>query len=61
VTEIDKLMQFSGGKAIYRGNAIQRGFLDIPCARAMSRTIRFPISGTSGRSILALRTSTWTS
>ena len=34
VTEIDKLMEFSGGKAIYRGNPIQRAFLDIHCARA---------------------------
>ena len=34
VTEIDKLMQFSGGKAIYRGNPIQRAFLDIHSARA---------------------------
>jgi 3-hydroxy-9,10-secoandrosta-1,3,5(10)-triene-9,17-dione monooxygenase len=34
VTEIDKLMQFSGGKAIYRGNVVQRAFLDIHCARA---------------------------
>ena len=34
VTEVDKLMQFSGGKAIYRGNAMQRAFLDIHCARA---------------------------
>ncbi|MET4898402.1 acyl-CoA dehydrogenase family protein [Sphingomonadaceae bacterium jetA1] len=34
VAEIDKLMTFSGGKAIYRGNPIQRAFLDIHCARA---------------------------
>ena len=34
VTEIDKIMTFSGGKAIYRGNVVQRAFLDIHCARA---------------------------
>jgi len=34
VSAIDLLMQFSGGKAIYRGNPIQRAFLDIHCARA---------------------------
>jgi len=34
LTEVDKLMQFSGGKAIYRGNPIQRAFLDIHSARA---------------------------
>ncbi len=34
VTAVDQLMQFSGGKAIYRGNVVQRAFLDIHCARA---------------------------
>ena len=32
--QIDKIMTFSGGKAIYRGNVVQRAFLDIHCARA---------------------------
>lgn len=34
VEAVDQLMLFSGGKAIYSGNAIQRAFLDIHCARA---------------------------
>jgi len=34
VSAIDQLMQFSGGRAIYRGNVIQQAFLDIHSARA---------------------------
>lgn len=34
VTAIDKLMLYSGGKAIYRGNVVQNAFLDIHTARA---------------------------
>ena len=34
VTAIDKLMLFTGGKAIFRGNVIQNAFLDIHTARA---------------------------
>ncbi|MDR6707601.1 MULTISPECIES: acyl-CoA dehydrogenase family protein [unclassified Novosphingobium] len=34
VTAIDKLMLYSGGKAIYRGNLVQNAFLDIHTARA---------------------------
>lgn len=42
VTEIDKLMQFSGGKAIYRGNVVQNAFLDIHTARAHVANNPFP-------------------
>lgn len=34
VTAVDKLMEFSGGKALYRGHPVQQAFLDIHCARA---------------------------
>ena len=34
VAAIDKLMEFSGAKSLYRGNVIQQAFLDIHCARA---------------------------
>lgn len=34
VAAVDKLMEFSGGKALYRGHPIQQAFLDIHCARA---------------------------
>ncbi|WP_240610316.1 acyl-CoA dehydrogenase family protein [Sphingomonas pokkalii] len=34
VTAVDKLMLFSGGKAIYRGHVVQNAFLDIHTARA---------------------------
>jgi 3-hydroxy-9,10-secoandrosta-1,3,5(10)-triene-9,17-dione monooxygenase len=27
-------MEFSGGKALYRGHPVQQAFLDIHCARA---------------------------
>ena len=48
VTEIDKLMQFSGGKAIYRGNVVQRAFLDIHCARAHVANNPFPYARNLG-------------
>lgn len=48
VTEIDKLMQYSGGKAIYRGNAIQRVFLDIHCARAHAMNNPLPYARNLG-------------
>jgi 3-hydroxy-9,10-secoandrosta-1,3,5(10)-triene-9,17-dione monooxygenase len=34
VRAIDLLMEFSGAKALFRGNVIQQAFLDIHCARA---------------------------
>ena len=34
VAAVDKLMEFSGGKALYRGHPVQQAFLDIHCARA---------------------------
>ncbi len=34
VAAVDKLMLFSGGKAIYRGHVVQNAFLDIHTARA---------------------------
>lgn len=34
VSAVDKLMEFSGGKALYRGHPVQQAFLDIHCARA---------------------------
>jgi len=48
VTEIDKLMLFSGGKAIFRGNAVQRAFLDIHCARAHVANNPFPYARNLG-------------
>lgn len=48
VTAIDKLMQFSGGKAIYRGNTIQRAFLDIHCARAHVANNPYPYARNFG-------------
>ncbi len=48
VTEIDKLMQFSGGRAIYRGNTVQRAFLDIHCARAHVANNPFPYARNLG-------------
>lgn len=48
VTAIDQLMQFSGGKAIYRGNAIQRAFLDIHCARAHTANNPYPYARNLG-------------
>jgi len=48
VEAIDKLMLFSGGKAIYTGNVIQRAFLDIHCARAHAANNPFPYARNVG-------------
>jgi 3-hydroxy-9,10-secoandrosta-1,3,5(10)-triene-9,17-dione monooxygenase len=48
VAEIDKLMQFSGGKAIYRGHVVQRAFLDIHCARAHVANNPYPYARNLG-------------
>jgi 3-hydroxy-9,10-secoandrosta-1,3,5(10)-triene-9,17-dione monooxygenase len=48
VMEIDKLMTFSGGKAIYRGNLVQRAFLDIHCARAHVANNPYPYARNLG-------------
>lgn len=51
VEAIDKLMEFSGAKALYRGNAIQQAFLDIHCARAHVANNPYPY----GRNLGAVR------
>ena len=48
VRAIDQLMQFSGGKAIYRGNVVQRAFLDIHCARAHVANNPYPYARNFG-------------
>lgn len=48
VAAVDQLMQFSGGKAIYRGNVIQRAFLDIHCARAHVANNPYPYARNFG-------------
>ncbi len=48
VEAIDKLMLFSGGKAIYTGNVIQRAFLDIHCARAHVANNPYPYARNVG-------------
>lgn len=48
VEAIDKLMLFSGGKAIYNGNFVQRAFLDIHCARAHVANNPFPYARNLG-------------
>ena len=48
ITAIDLLMLFSGGKAIYSGNAIQRAFLDIHCARAHVANNPYPYARNVG-------------
>jgi 3-hydroxy-9,10-secoandrosta-1,3,5(10)-triene-9,17-dione monooxygenase len=48
VGAIDQLMLFSGGKAIYAGNPIQRAFLDIHCARAHVANNPYPYSRNVG-------------
>ncbi|WP_144097342.1 acyl-CoA dehydrogenase family protein [Croceicoccus sediminis] len=48
VEAIDALMLFSGGKAIYSGNVIQRAFLDIHCARAHVANNPFPYARNVG-------------
>lgn len=51
VGAIDKLMEFSGAKALYRGNVIQQAFLDIHCARAHVANNPYPY----GRNLGAVR------
>lgn len=51
VGAIDTLMEFSGAKALYRGNAIQQAFLDIHCARAHVANNPYPY----GRNLGAIR------
>ncbi len=51
VDAIDKLMEFSGAKALYRGNVIQQAFLDIHCARAHVANNPYPY----GRNLGAIR------
>ncbi|MDO7835518.1 flavin-dependent monooxygenase [Sphingobium sp. HBC34] len=48
VTAIDQIMLFSGGKAIYRGNVVQRAFLDIHCARAHVANNPYPYARNFG-------------
>lgn len=48
VEAIDQLMLFSGGKAIYTGNVIQRAFLDIHCARAHVANNPYPYARNLG-------------
>jgi len=48
VEAIDQLMLFSGGKAIYAGNPIQRAFLDIHCARAHVANNPYPYARNVG-------------
>jgi len=48
ITAVDQLMQFSGGKAIYRGNVVQRAFLDIHCARAHVANNPYPYARNFG-------------
>jgi len=48
VEAIDKLMEFSGAKALYRGNAIQQAFLDIRCARAHVANNPYPYARNLG-------------
>lgn len=48
VEAIDLLMLFSGGKAIYAGNPIQRAFLDIHCARAHVANNPYPYARNVG-------------
>lgn len=45
---VDQLMLFSGGKAIYAGNPIQRSFLDIHCARAHVANNPYPYARNVG-------------
>jgi 3-hydroxy-9,10-secoandrosta-1,3,5(10)-triene-9,17-dione monooxygenase len=51
VAAIDTLMEFSGAKALYRGNVIQQAFLDIHCARAHVANNPYPY----GRNLGAIR------
>jgi 3-hydroxy-9,10-secoandrosta-1,3,5(10)-triene-9,17-dione monooxygenase len=51
VGAIDKLMEFSGAKARYRGHPVQQAFLDIHCARAHVANNPYPY----GRNLGAMR------
>jgi len=51
VQAVDKLMEFSGAKALYRGHVIQQAFLDIHCARAHVANNPYPY----GRNLGAIR------
>lgn len=51
VSAVDKLMEFSGGKALYRGHPVQQAFLDIHCARAHVANNPYPY----GRNLGAIR------
>ncbi len=51
VRAIDTLMEFSGAKALFRGNVIQQAFLDIHCARAHVANNPYPY----GRNLGAVR------
>lgn len=51
VAAIDKLMEFSGAKALFKGNVIQQSFLDIHCARAHVANNPYPY----GRNLAAVR------
>jgi len=48
VDAIDELMEFSGAKALYRGNEIQHAFLDIHCARAHVANNPYPYARNLG-------------
>ena len=48
VTGINTLMQFSGTKALMRGNPIQQAFLDIHCARAHVANNPYPYARNLG-------------
>jgi 3-hydroxy-9,10-secoandrosta-1,3,5(10)-triene-9,17-dione monooxygenase len=51
VEAVDRLMEFSGGKALYRGHPVQQAFLDIHCARAHVANNPYPY----GRNLGAIR------
>ena len=51
VAGIDRLMEFSGAKAVFRGNVIQQAFLDIHTARAHVANNPYPY----GRNLGAVR------
>ncbi len=51
VKAIDLLMEFSGAKALFRGNPVQQAFLDIHCARAHVANNPYPY----GRNLGAVR------
>lgn len=51
VAGIDRLMEFSGAKAVFRGNVIQQAFLDIHTARAHVANNPYPY----GRNLGAIR------